>query len=109
MSLDLDTRLELVKLYYKLGSSPGAALRAYKTVHKLHDDPFSATTISRLIAKFERTKTLHNAPKSGKPSLKKTKCVWKRRKKAVLAPGGMKGSQFEQYLWININSDYCYF
>ena len=70
MSIDLDTRLELVKLYYGSGQSAIATLRAYKAKHKMKHDPFSATSISPLISKFEETKSLHDAPKSGRPSLR---------------------------------------
>ena len=69
-SIDLDTRLELIKLYYKCGDSSGAALRAYKAAHGLHKDPFHISTISRLVQKFELHKTLHDIPKVCRPSLK---------------------------------------
>lgn len=67
--MELDTRLEILKLFYKNGESTTAALRAYKTLHKLHQDPFSTKAIKKMVNKFEETKSLHDAPKSGRPSL----------------------------------------
>jgi hypothetical protein len=69
MSLDLDTRLELIKLYYANNECATSTLRAYKTRHELHNDPFPLSTITRLVHKFETTKSLHDAPKSGRNSL----------------------------------------
>ena len=66
--MDLDTRLEIVKLFYKNDENVTSTLRAYKTLHKLHRDPFSTNTIKNLINKFEQTKSLHDAPRSGRPS-----------------------------------------
>lgn len=68
MPLDLETRLELVKLYYANGESPSATLRAFKRKKLLHNDPFPVSTISRLIVKFETTKSLHDIPSPGRPS-----------------------------------------
>ena len=39
MFIDLDTRLEIVTLYYKHDESATAALRAFKTAHQLRKDP----------------------------------------------------------------------
>lgn len=69
MSLDLNARLELVQLFYKNGESPKATLRAYKRIHGLRKDPFPPSSISRLIKKFELTKSLHDIEKPGRPSL----------------------------------------
>ena len=73
MSLDLDTRLELIKLYYKYSDSSGAALRAYKAAHGLHKDPFHISTISRSVEKSELHKTLHDISKVGRPSQEREK------------------------------------
>ena len=67
--MDITTRIEIVKIFYANGSSPAATLRAYKTLHNLSVDPFNATTISRLIRRFEDTGSVHDRPKSGRPSL----------------------------------------
>lgn len=69
MSLDLDTRLELIKLYYANQECVVSTLRAYKQRHELRNDPFPLSTITRLVHKFENTKSLHDIPKSGRPSL----------------------------------------
>lgn len=66
--LELDTRLELVKLYYSNHESAAATLRAYKSKHSLRRDPFPLSTITRLVQKFEKTKTLHDSKSSGRPS-----------------------------------------
>ena len=66
--LDLDTRLELVKLYYTNNESASATLRAFKTKFSLRKDPFPISTITRLVQKFETTKTLHDLKSSGRPS-----------------------------------------
>lgn len=68
--LDLDTRLELVKIYYSNNESASATLRAFKTKFSLRKDPFPISTITRLIQKFEKTKTLHDVKPSGRPSQK---------------------------------------
>ncbi|KER25268.1 hypothetical protein T265_07252 [Opisthorchis viverrini] len=53
--MDISTRIEILKLYYSLGESATAALRGCKTKHGLIKDPFTVSTIARLIAKFEST------------------------------------------------------
>ncbi|GAA57918.1 hypothetical protein CLF_113348 [Clonorchis sinensis] len=53
--MDVSTRIEIVQLYYSLGESATAALRGYKTKHGPIKDPFTVSTITRLIAKFEST------------------------------------------------------
>ena len=68
MVLDLDTRLELIKLFYKNNESPISTLRAYMRAHNMKKEPFSVQSISRLVAKFEESKSLHDLPKAGRPS-----------------------------------------
>ena len=67
--MDLHQRIECVKLYYSNNCTAAVTLRAYKTAHGLRADPFSATTISRLIKRFETTGSVLDLPKSGRPSL----------------------------------------
>lgn len=69
MSIDCETVLQLLKLYYKNDESGTATLRAYKNMNKLHSDPFSAQTITCMMQKFERTKSLHKILSPGRPSL----------------------------------------
>ncbi|KAA3669773.1 uncharacterized protein DEA37_0011453 [Paragonimus westermani] len=69
MSLDLETKLEIVQLYYRNGDSLTACLRAYKKKHKLHNDPFSIAAIQRVIKHFVEHKTLHSDKPTGRPSL----------------------------------------
>ena len=67
--MDLPTRLEIVQLYYANNNSPSATLRAYKTKFQLRNDPFTQMAIIKLIQKFESTFSLHDAPRSGRPSV----------------------------------------
>ena len=53
--MDLETRIEFVELYFTNGKSASSALRAYKIAHGCHRDPFSVSTISRLIQRFRET------------------------------------------------------
>ena len=57
MALDFETRLELVKLYYKHDESATSAIRPCETKQKLHINPFSYTTIQRPINTFEDIKS----------------------------------------------------
>jgi inhibitor of nuclear factor kappa-B kinase subunit alpha len=67
-SIDLKTRILLVRLYYENGSSAAAALRKFKTLHGLIHDPFSVTSVQRLMHKFEHDGVVTDLPKSGRPS-----------------------------------------
>lgn len=67
--MDLETRIELVELYFSNDKSASAALRAYKVIHGCHRDPFSVSTISRLVQRFRETGSVNDKPKSGRPSL----------------------------------------
>ncbi|KAG5450600.1 hypothetical protein CSKR_203973 [Clonorchis sinensis] len=67
--MHVSTRIEIVKLYYSLGESATAALRVYKTKHGLIKDPFTVSTITRLIAKFESTGSVLDLPGKGRKSL----------------------------------------
>ena len=67
--MNLDDRLDVVKLFYKSGESATLTLRAFKKLRNLKKDPFSTTAITNLINKFNETKSLHDIPKSGRPSL----------------------------------------
>lgn len=60
--MDVNTRIEIVKLYYSHGESTTAALRGYKTKHGLIKDPFTVSTITRLIEKFESTGSVLDLP-----------------------------------------------
>ncbi|GAA55204.1 hypothetical protein CLF_107175 [Clonorchis sinensis] len=67
--MDVGTRIEIVKLYYSLGESATAALGGYKTKHGLIIDPFTMSTITRLIAKSESTGSVLDFPGKGRKSL----------------------------------------
>ena len=65
--VDLKMRILLVRLYYENGSSAAAALRKFKTMNNLRDDPFPARFVERLINKFETHGVVTDLPKSGRP------------------------------------------
>ena len=65
----METRLELVKLYYGNNGNAAATMRAYKNKKAMRKDPFPLFTLTRLISKSETTKTLHDISSSGRPSL----------------------------------------
>ena len=67
--INLDDRLDVVKLFYKSGESATLTLRAFKKLRNLKKDPHSTTAITNLINKLNETKSLHDIPKSGRPSL----------------------------------------
>ncbi|GAA54143.1 hypothetical protein CLF_112388 [Clonorchis sinensis] len=67
--MDVSMRIEIVKLYYPLSESATAALRGYKTKHGLIKDPFTVSTITRLIAKFESTGSVLDFPGKERKSL----------------------------------------
>ena len=62
-------RLDLVRLYYANNCSATEALRKFKTQNGLKNNPCDVSAITKLIKKFETTFTLHDLPKSGRPSL----------------------------------------
>lgn len=67
--MDLQTRIELIELYFENGRSGSATLRAFKTAHNCHRDPFSVSTILRLIERFRETGSVADRPRSGRPSM----------------------------------------
>ncbi|KAG5448140.1 hypothetical protein CSKR_200685, partial [Clonorchis sinensis] len=68
-TMDVSTRIEIVKLYYSLGESSTAALRDYNAKYGIIKDPFTVSTITRLIAKFESTGSVLDFPDKGRKSL----------------------------------------
>ncbi|KAA3669775.1 uncharacterized protein DEA37_0011692 [Paragonimus westermani] len=66
--MDLQTRIQIVQYYYASQQSPTAALRLFKKQHGLVKDPFSITTITRLIERFEETGSVADRKRSGRPS-----------------------------------------
>ena len=62
-------RLDLVRLYYANNCSATDALRKFKTQKGLKNNPCNVSAITKLITKFETTFSLHDMPKSGRPSL----------------------------------------
>ena len=66
-----------MRFYYANGNSPIAALQAYEKEKGLVHDPCNATTITRLINKFETTFTLLDKSGAGRKRLveQRTSCV----------------------------------
>lgn len=67
--MDTSTCIEIVKLFYISGESATATMRAYKIKYGLRKDPFSLTTITRLITKFEKTGSVCRQKGQGRLSL----------------------------------------
>ena len=64
--MDLEMRLEIVQCFYACGRSATQAIRDYKTKHGIVDNPCTTQAVTKLIAKFETTYSLHDAPKLGR-------------------------------------------
>lgn len=68
-SLDLATRVDLVRCYYQSGSSSIAALRMHRNEHKLSAHVCHESTVGRLIKRFEATGAVVDLPREGRPSV----------------------------------------
>lgn len=68
-SISIEDRIFLIKCYYTNNESPTSALRHFKKDRNLIKDPFSLPSIIHLVNKFEKTGTVHDLPKAGRPSL----------------------------------------
>ena len=69
MQLAVETRVAIIELFYENRRSAAQTVRAYKTLHQLRHDPFSTSTVARLVEKFKKTGSVLDAPKSGRPSI----------------------------------------
>lgn len=67
--MDIQTRIEIIEHYYANGKSASAAQRSYNKKHGRHNNAFALSTIIRLVERFERTGSVHDMPKSGRPNL----------------------------------------
>lgn len=67
--MDLQTRLQIIQLYYGNASSPCLTLRAYNKANSLKHSTITLKSITALVKKFEKTYSLHDKPRSGRPSL----------------------------------------
>ena len=56
--MDLETRFQLLKLYYKHGESVNSALRAYQSAHHLHKNVVSVTAVSNLVKKNRKNQII---------------------------------------------------
>ena len=66
--LTVEDRVLLVKLYYSNGFSPKETIRKFKTTKNMKKDPFSLSTITKLVQKFNITGSVMDLPRSGRPS-----------------------------------------
>ena len=66
--LDSKTRVGLLRAFYQSGNSPSSGVRRYKTENNLRKDPYSVSTVTRLIDKFETFGCICDRPRSGRPS-----------------------------------------
>lgn len=64
-----EQRLALVRLYYAHGNSPTAALRAYGRETGNYVMICKPDTVKDLVKKFERTQSVKDAPRSGRPKI----------------------------------------
>lgn len=64
--MDIPQRTVLIKLFYQNGCSATQCLRAYRAAHGKHAGPTEAT-VRALVKKFEKTGSVHDAPRSGVP------------------------------------------
>lgn len=71
MVLSLSARISLIKLYYSNGENLAGALREYRRVHKIKQNtgPCSKPALHKLIDKFERTGSVLDAPRKGRPGI----------------------------------------
>lgn len=68
--MDVNVKIKIVKCYYECGRSATAAIRLYKKQNKLHNDPFNASTVLKVITKFEKEGCVaHHSKGAGRPSL----------------------------------------
>ena len=56
--MDLEMRRNLLRCYYANGNSPTSAIRQYKRENNLIKDPCTASAVTKMIEKFERTYSL---------------------------------------------------
>ena len=74
---------ELTELYFENGNFTTAAIRAYKSRHKLRDYPYSDSTAIRTIKRFRASGSVGNQPRDGRPSAAK-KTAKKLLKKSLI-------------------------
>lgn len=65
--MDLSTRIKLVSCYYRANCSPKQALRLYRHETGEHQLPCCETSVTRLIQRFEKTGSVADEHRSGRP------------------------------------------
>ena len=71
MVVSISARISLVKLYYSNGEILAQTLREYRRVHRIkrNTGPCSKPALQNLIEKFERTGSVLDAPREGRPDI----------------------------------------
>lgn len=67
--MDLQTRIGLVQCYYECGRNYTAGLRRFRTRMDLRAGPCKMNAYRNLIQKFERTGSVTDLPRSGRPRI----------------------------------------
>ena len=67
--LSLQTRIEIVQLYYINGQSRIQAMRKFNSAHGFKNDQFTLSAITKLVTKFETTGSVLDQAKCGRPSV----------------------------------------
>lgn len=67
--MDMNTKIEILECYILSGKSGIKCIREYKRRHNLKKDPFSASTVNKLMKKFFKTGNLNDLPRPGRPSI----------------------------------------
>lgn len=68
--MDVRVKIEIVQCYYESGRSATGAIRQYKKQNKLHNDPFTAATVLKVLKKFENEGCVaHHSKGAGRPCL----------------------------------------
>ena len=66
--MDEKVRANIIRLYFSCGCSPTAALRAYKKETGERYPPCTEGAVRSIVKKFEKSSTIQNLPRTGRPS-----------------------------------------
>jgi len=70
-SLSKDEQVDLIRCYHETGSYSGA-LRQYRTENSLRSGPCSVYSLRRLVKRFNKTGSVLDTKKTGRPSVPET-------------------------------------
>ena len=69
MTISLETKLELIQLYYKHSNNLTLCMRAFKKKNNVHNNSLTLTAIKRVVDYFEATKSIHPISSPRRPSM----------------------------------------